>query len=104
MRALSRPARARYKGGGPTLPPSDAPTRLPSAPAGELLVPMSIAVLGGLTVSTPLTPVAVPSFYLIADDAKAFLRRHQAGTPSSSGRLESPCRVGIPALESPSTI
>ena len=50
---------------------------VPSAPGlgagAERGGPMAIAVLGGLTLSTVLSLLVVPSFYLVADRIKARL-------------------------------
>lgn len=40
---------------------------------GELLVPMSTAIIGGLAVSTLLTLVVVPCFYSVVDEFKYFV-------------------------------
>jgi multidrug efflux pump subunit AcrB len=46
------------------------PAALAIGPGGELMIPMSISVIGGLTVSTILTLVVVPCFYSIMDEMK----------------------------------
>jgi hypothetical protein len=52
---------------------------LPSAfglgDGGEFRSPMAIGVIGGLTVSTVLSLVFVPAFYLVMDDLETGLGR-----------------------------
>jgi high-affinity Fe2+/Pb2+ permease len=42
-------------------------------PGGELRIPMSIAVVGGVIVSTVLTLFVVPCFYSIAEEWRGIL-------------------------------
>ncbi len=51
------------------------PGALALGPGGELRIPMSIAVIGGVIVSTVLTLFVVPCFYSIAEDWKGGLTR-----------------------------
>jgi Cu/Ag efflux pump CusA len=44
------------------------PTALGHGDGGEFRAPMAIAVIGGLTVSTALSLIFVPSFYEVMDD------------------------------------
>jgi multidrug efflux pump len=50
------------------------PSALGLGAGSETRGPMAIAVLGGLTLSTMLSLLVVPSFYVVADRAKAWLR------------------------------
>jgi multidrug efflux pump subunit AcrB len=43
------------------------PAALALGPGGEIRAPMAVAVIGGLIVSTTLSLLVVPSFYVIAD-------------------------------------
>ena len=57
------------------------PAALALGPGGELMIPMSITIIGGLTVSTVLTLVVIPCFYEIMDEMKTsiaalFTRKH----------------------------
>jgi multidrug efflux pump subunit AcrB len=54
---------------------SAVPPILGIGPGTETRSPMAAAVLGGLTVSTILSLLVVPAFYLVADDAKNALAR-----------------------------
>jgi len=49
------------------------PAALSLGPGGELLVPMSVSIIGGLIVSTLLTLFVVPAFYLIMEEIKVYL-------------------------------
>jgi len=51
------------------------PGALALGPGGELRIPMSIAVIGGVLVSTVLTLFVVPCFYRIADEWREWLFR-----------------------------
>lgn len=51
------------------------PPILGIGPGTETRSPMAAAVLGGLTVSTLLSLLVVPAFYVVADDAKSALAR-----------------------------
>jgi multidrug efflux pump subunit AcrB len=51
------------------------PPALGIGPGSEIRMPMAIAVIGGLVLSTILSLVVVPSFYVIAD--KVFKRRRR---------------------------
>ncbi|MFH0899374.1 MAG: efflux RND transporter permease subunit [Pseudomonadota bacterium] len=52
-----------------------APASLALGPGGEIRRPMAIAVIGGIVVSTALSLLVVPAFYLIADRIKSRLMR-----------------------------
>jgi multidrug efflux pump subunit AcrB len=66
---------------------SAVPPILGLGPGTETRSPMAAAVLGGLTVSTVLSLLMVPSFYVVADRAKAalasFLFRKKVEPPAS---------------------
>ena len=53
----------------------------------ETRAPMAVAVIGGLIVSTALSLLVVPAFYVLADRGKARLasrrRRRERGTPAT---------------------
>ncbi|MGH7144026.1 MAG: efflux RND transporter permease subunit [Planctomycetota bacterium] len=49
------------------------PGAMSLGPGGELRVPMSVAIIGGLVVSTLLTLVVVPSFYDVVDEVRTKL-------------------------------
>src|SRR5690606_5232048 len=51
------------------------PASLALGEGGEFRAPMAAAVFGGLLVSTCLSPVFVPSFYTIMDDAAIGMAR-----------------------------
>jgi hydrophobe/amphiphile efflux-1 (HAE1) family protein len=51
------------------------PLALALGPGGEIRAPMAIAVIGGIAVSTVLSLVVVPAFYVIADRLSTRLRR-----------------------------
>jgi HAE1 family hydrophobic/amphiphilic exporter-1 len=51
------------------------PGALAVGPGGELRIPMSIAVIGGVVVSTLLTLFVVPCFYSVAEDWRTLLKR-----------------------------
>lgn len=56
----------------------------------ETRAPMAIAVIGGLIVSTALSLLVVPCFYLLADRAKQSLARRRAPAEAEVGAAESP--------------
>ena len=62
------------------------PGALALGPGGELRIPMSIAVVGGVIVSTVLTLFVVPCFYSIAEDWREYLRRAWRLAVPASGR------------------
>jgi multidrug efflux pump subunit AcrB len=51
------------------------PPALGLGPGSEIRTPMAIAVIGGLAVSTALSLLVVPSFFVAADGLGARLRR-----------------------------
>jgi multidrug efflux pump subunit AcrB len=49
------------------------PPALALGPGSETRGPMAIAIIGGLIVSTLLSLIVVPSFYVVADETKVWL-------------------------------
>ena len=58
---------------------SAVPPILGLGPGTETRSPMAVAVLGGLVVSTVLSLLVVPAFYLVSDRAKARLAQRRGG-------------------------
>ncbi|AUX45061.1 acriflavin resistance protein [Sorangium cellulosum] len=54
------------------------PSALALGPGAEIRAPMAAAVIGGLLVSTALSLLVVPAFYVLADDAQAAVARFRA--------------------------
>ncbi|MBI3828596.1 MAG: efflux RND transporter permease subunit [Planctomycetes bacterium] len=74
------------------------PGAMSLGPGGELRIPMSVAVIGGVIVSTLLTLFVVPCFYSLADEWSARLLYLWRGLfPSKEAHIE-------PAHVSPSSI
>jgi hypothetical protein len=61
------------------------PAVLALGAGSETRAPMSVAVLGGLSVSTVLSLLVVPAFYVVADRMKARLGRRGRGSDSEHG-------------------
>ncbi len=57
------------------------PSALHLGPGGEIRAPMAIAVIGGLIVSTALSLLVVPAFYVVADRMLLRLKRRR-GAPA----------------------
>lgn len=71
------------------------PGALAVGPGGELRIPMSIAVIGGVVVSTLLTLFVVPCFYSIAEEWRERLYRlfgRTAQAPGPTGETSSLAR------------
>jgi multidrug efflux pump subunit AcrB len=65
---------------------SAVPAILGLGPGTETRSPMAAVVLGGLTVSTLLSLLVVPAFYVVSDRAKTRLwRRKQARAAADAG-------------------
>jgi hydrophobe/amphiphile efflux-1 (HAE1) family protein len=64
------------------------PAALGLGAGSETRAPMAIAVIGGLIVSTALSLLVVPAFYLLADRAKSRLARRKRA--SGAGRATAP--------------
>ena len=56
------------------------PLMLETSLQAQFLIPMAVALAGGITFATMITLVLVPSLYLILEDLRGFfgLRRHSA--------------------------
>ncbi|WP_437567023.1 efflux RND transporter permease subunit [Sorangium sp. So ce542] len=64
------------------------PSALALGPGAEIRAPMAAAVIGGLLVSTALSLLVVPAFYVLADDVQgrvARLRARRAGRHAPAG-------------------
>ena len=61
------------------------PPALGLGPGSEIRMPMAIAVIGGLVLSTILSLVVVPSFYVIAD--KVFKRKRRPAEEGEKGEI-----------------
>jgi hypothetical protein len=59
------------------------PAVLALGAGSETRAPMSVAVLGGLSVSTVLSLLVVPAFYVVADRMKERLGRLRGGSRDS---------------------
>ncbi|MBX7114936.1 MAG: efflux RND transporter permease subunit [Myxococcaceae bacterium] len=62
------------------------PAALALGPGSELRQPMAVAVIGGLVVSTLLSLLVVPAFYLLADGAKSKLAGRTSRRAAAVGR------------------
>jgi len=65
------------------------PAALALGPGSETRAPMAAAIIGGLVLSTPLSLVVVPSFYVLADRALVFARRVLGSKTKSAVASES---------------
>ena len=54
------------------------PPALALGPGAETRGPMAVAIIGGLVISTALSLLVVPAFYVVADDVKSFFARKRA--------------------------
>jgi multidrug efflux pump subunit AcrB len=59
------------------------PAALSLGAGAEIRKPMAIAVIGGLTVSTALSLLVVPAFYVMADGVKGWLGRRRGAVSGS---------------------
>jgi hydrophobe/amphiphile efflux-1 (HAE1) family protein len=67
------------------------PAALGLGAGSETRAPMAVAVIGGLIVSTALSLLVVPAFYLLADRGKEALRRRRARpTPEPDAETAAP--------------
>ncbi|KYF67993.1 efflux RND transporter permease subunit [Sorangium cellulosum] len=71
------------------------PSALALGPGAEIRAPMAAAVIGGLLVSTALSLLVVPAFYVLADDvqgrvARLRTRRAGRGAPPSAAHPATP--------------
>lgn len=69
------------------------PAALGLGPGAETRGPMAAAVLGGLTVSTILSLLVVPAFYLVTDDIKEWIGRRR-GTKTPPPPVHEPAAEG----------
>jgi Cu/Ag efflux pump CusA len=63
------------------------PPALGLGPGAEIRTPMAIAVIGGLIVSTVLSLLVVPAFYLVADRVKQGVARRMRRPQSAKATL-----------------
>ena len=73
------------------------PTALGHGEGGEFRAPMAIAVIGGLIVSTVLSLVFVPSFYLVMETVSGFfvwMLRPLIGVRDEPGDVVAPVAAG----------
>ncbi|WP_438031859.1 efflux RND transporter permease subunit [Sorangium sp. So ce204] len=64
------------------------PSALALGPGAEIRAPMAAAVIGGLVVSTALSLLVVPAFYVVADDLRARLARlRRPGSTAAASSL-----------------
>jgi multidrug efflux pump subunit AcrB len=63
------------------------PPALGIGSGAEIRMPMAIAVIGGLVLSTALSLIVVPSFYVIADRI--------AGKRKKKARADVPLKMGV---------
>jgi multidrug efflux pump subunit AcrB len=56
----------------------------------EVRTPMAIAVIGGVVVSTVLSLLVVPAFYVVSDDMKEYLGRRLFGRAPAAATPELP--------------
>jgi multidrug efflux pump subunit AcrB len=75
---------------------SAVPSALGLGPGSETRGPMAAAVLGGLTVSTILSLVVVPCFYVTADRIRGRFFHHEAAAPGPG-----PLAAAVPAPPGP---
>jgi hydrophobe/amphiphile efflux-1 (HAE1) family protein len=66
------------------------PSSLGLGAGSETRGPMAIAVLGGLTLSTGMSLLVVPAFYLVADRMKARLSRKKRARPEAASLPSAP--------------
>ena len=81
------------------------PASLGLGPGSEVRAPMAVAVIGGLVVSTALSLLVVPAFYVVADRAVTWVKRlrqprHELGDDdTTAGQAQVP--PGAPVHEAP---
>jgi multidrug efflux pump len=69
------------------------PASLGLGPGSEVRAPMAVAVIGGLVVSTALSLLVVPAFYVVADRARERVRRRRhrpEGSPVEAAPTAAP--------------
>ena len=72
------------------------PASLGLGPGAEVRAPMATAVIGGLVVSTALSLLVVPAFYVVADRMVTRLRRKKATPASSESSSEGAWGAAVP--------
>ncbi len=84
------------------------PSALALGPGAEIRAPMAAAVIGGLVVSTALSLLVVPAFYVVTDRGSPLLAEaeRQAGEPAPAELVDHAgdldvVRDELPALEPP---
>ncbi|MFE8598399.1 efflux RND transporter permease subunit [Archangium violaceum] len=75
------------------------PAVLALGAGSETRAPMSVAVLGGLSVSTVLSLLVVPAFYVVADRMKARLGRLRGGSGDSDEHGSGSGGESVPVVE-----
>jgi hydrophobe/amphiphile efflux-1 (HAE1) family protein len=63
------------------------PSALGLGPGSETRAPMAVGIIGGLVLSTALSLLVVPAFYVVADRAVASVRARLGKQPGTSGGL-----------------
>ncbi len=77
------------------------PASLGLGPGSEVRAPMAVAVIGGLVVSTALSLLVVPAFYVVADRAVNRVRRlrgpkHELGDDdTTAGQAQIPPAAAV---------
>jgi multidrug efflux pump subunit AcrB len=61
------------------------PAALALGPGSEVREPMAVAVIGGVLVSTALSLLVVPAFYVVADRATSAVKRLVRRAPEAAG-------------------
>ena len=69
------------------------PATLHLGPGAETRGPMGVAVMGGLLLSTALSLVVVPAFYVLADTMKTRLQKHFAGANTDRAAVPRPANI-----------
>jgi multidrug efflux pump len=69
------------------------PPALGLGPGSEIRRPMALAVIGGLVLSTFLSLVVVPSFYIVADRMQERVRSARAAKKANGARVPEPAEV-----------
>jgi multidrug efflux pump subunit AcrB len=72
------------------------PPALGIGPGSEIRTPMAIAVIGGLVVSTALSLIVVPAFFVVADGATERIRAWARTARSGRARAAHPAAPAAP--------
>jgi multidrug efflux pump subunit AcrB len=70
------------------------PPALGMGSGSEIRTPMAIAVIGGLVVSTGLSLLVVPAFYVVAEDGLARVRAYRRRRGASAAARAEGARTG----------